>query len=190
MYYINVQFYSHTFQEAKFLSFFFLIYFVFCSHACICTFCMSDANGDQKRVFDPLVLELWLAVSHYVYAGTEPQFSARAARALKLLSHLSGPSRNNFQVLCVFSVTVNKTKLLFCYLVGCFVFLICILCVGVYCWSEETIDALELVKQMIASCCMGARNWTGSSRTEFIELVELNCWSVSAAFNHESFLQS
>lgn len=132
---------------------------------------MSGANGDQKRVFDPLVLELWLAVSHYVYAGTEPWSSARAARALKLLSHLSCPQEIIFKF-SVYSALLSA-KVVFCCLIGCFVFLICIMCIGVYCWhvclctrcmpnsgrdQKKPLDTVELVKQMVASCCMGARN--------------------------------
>lgn len=31
--------------------------------------CVPDAHGGQKRELDPLKLELWMVVSHYV--GTE-----------------------------------------------------------------------------------------------------------------------
>ena len=41
----------------------------FCLHVCLCTTYMPGAYGVQKRVLDPLELELQTVVSHHVDAG-------------------------------------------------------------------------------------------------------------------------
>lgn len=44
----------------------------------------------QKRVLDPLELDLWVVVNQYVDPGVEPGFSVRATNKCSyLLSHLS-----------------------------------------------------------------------------------------------------
>lgn len=53
-------------------AFFFLLIAVcvFCLHVCLCPECMSGACGSQKRVLDPLKLQL--LVSHRVGAENQP----------------------------------------------------------------------------------------------------------------------
>lgn len=40
-----------------------------CLPICICTTCMSDASGGQRRMSDYLELELGMVMSHLVGAG-------------------------------------------------------------------------------------------------------------------------
>lgn len=42
---------------------------VLCLLACLCTICMSDAHGSQKRILHPLQLELQTVVCYHVGAG-------------------------------------------------------------------------------------------------------------------------
>lgn len=44
-----------------------------CLHECMCTTCMPDALGDQKRVLDPMELELLMVVNHPVGAENRTQ---------------------------------------------------------------------------------------------------------------------
>lgn len=44
------------------------MYMIVCLHVCLCTVCVTDAKGDQKRVVDPLEVELQIAVCHTVGA--------------------------------------------------------------------------------------------------------------------------
>lgn len=48
--------------------------YVFCLPVCLCTTHVPGAQESQKRILDPLVLELWMVVSPHVGAGyqTEP----------------------------------------------------------------------------------------------------------------------
>jgi hypothetical protein len=57
---------------------FYLCIGVFCLHVCMCTMCMPGAC-DQKKVPDPLELELWMVVSHHLSSGNKPRLSIRAA---------------------------------------------------------------------------------------------------------------
>lgn len=47
----------------------FLCVWVFYLHGCVCTTCFPSAHSGQKRVLDPLELELRMAVSHHVGSG-------------------------------------------------------------------------------------------------------------------------
>lgn len=58
--------------------YFILCVFVFCLHVCICTIYMPGSHGVQKRVSDPLELELWMVMSTLWMVGIEHGFSARA----------------------------------------------------------------------------------------------------------------
>lgn len=42
--------------------------FVFCLYMCLCSICVPDAHGREKRVSDVIKLELQVIVSHYVNA--------------------------------------------------------------------------------------------------------------------------
>ena len=53
---------------------------MFCLYACLCTLCVPDACGGQKKVSDLLDLELQMIVSCHVGAGSRS--SAGAARVL------------------------------------------------------------------------------------------------------------
>jgi hypothetical protein len=49
----------------------------------VCVPCVYSTHIDQKRLSDPLELELKMVVSYYVGAGVgEPRSSSRAASAL------------------------------------------------------------------------------------------------------------
>lgn len=37
----------------------------------LCTMCMPDTHRGQKRVSNPLELELWMVVNHHVGAGSQ-----------------------------------------------------------------------------------------------------------------------
>lgn len=52
-----------------------------CLHTCLCAMCVPCWYS-QKRMADPLELDLQNVVSSYVGAGIEPQFSGKAAEAL------------------------------------------------------------------------------------------------------------
>ena len=43
---------------------------VFYLHVCLCTVCLPAAYGGQERTSVPLKVELQVAVSHYMGAGT------------------------------------------------------------------------------------------------------------------------
>lgn len=49
---------------------------------CVHHLTFPGAHGGQERAFDPLKLELGLAVNHHVYARTRPRSSARAWHVL------------------------------------------------------------------------------------------------------------
>lgn len=49
---------------------------------CVSVSMLYDAHGDQKKVSDPLALELWTVRSHHVGATTEPGSSVRTISAL------------------------------------------------------------------------------------------------------------
>ena len=53
---------------------------MFCLYVCLCTLCVPDACGGQKKVSDLLDLELQMIVSCHV--GAESRSSAGAARVL------------------------------------------------------------------------------------------------------------
>lgn len=46
---------------------------MFCQDVCLCIACVPDAQEGQKRVTDPLKLELEMAVNHHVGAATSVQ---------------------------------------------------------------------------------------------------------------------
>lgn len=46
-------------------------YCVFCLHVCICTTCVPGASSGQKRVSDPVELELQMLVSYHVGSGKQ-----------------------------------------------------------------------------------------------------------------------
>lgn len=54
---------------------------VFCLHAYLCTRCMPNALRAQKRILDPLRLELSMVVSCRVVPPIKPRSSGGAARA-------------------------------------------------------------------------------------------------------------
>lgn len=39
---------------------------MFCLHECIHTMCMLSVQAGQKRAWDALELEFWMAVNHHV----------------------------------------------------------------------------------------------------------------------------
>jgi hypothetical protein len=41
---------------------------VLCPHVCLCTTCVPGVYGHQKRVLDPLILELQMVVECHVVA--------------------------------------------------------------------------------------------------------------------------
>jgi len=70
----------------RFILFYLLFFFcsvylctwVFCQYLYMSTMCVLDTCGSQKRVSDPLELELQMVVSHMWVPGTELRSSARA----------------------------------------------------------------------------------------------------------------
>lgn len=46
-----------------------LCVWVFCLYACLCTMCMLGAHRGQKRILDPLELELQTVLSSHVDTG-------------------------------------------------------------------------------------------------------------------------
>jgi hypothetical protein len=59
--------------------------------------CGACACRGQKRVSDPLELDLWIVVSHHVDAGTEPELSARASEQVPLST---GPPLQRVALAC------------------------------------------------------------------------------------------
>lgn len=49
---------------------------------CMCSICVSDAYGNQERLFDPLGLGLQRVVSCRVGCGSKPRLSASAVSGL------------------------------------------------------------------------------------------------------------
>lgn len=54
---------------------------VLCLLVCKCTTCMPTGHRGQKKVSDPLELDLRIAVSHDVGLGIKPMFSGRVESA-------------------------------------------------------------------------------------------------------------
>lgn len=50
----------------------------------ICSLCLYSAHRGQKKVLDPLELELQTNVSHHVNIGNRPRSSERVGKALNL----------------------------------------------------------------------------------------------------------
>jgi hypothetical protein len=55
---------------------------VFCLHICLCTVCVPGAHGSQRRVSDPLELELQFVVSCHVVLGIKPRSSEKVVSSL------------------------------------------------------------------------------------------------------------
>ena len=53
--------------------------------------CAPSAYGGQKRILNPLELELQMSVSHYVCAGNQTLVFRKSGLCCELLSHLCSP---------------------------------------------------------------------------------------------------
>jgi hypothetical protein len=60
------------------LKFFFKYMYVFL-HICLCTMCVCSTGEGQKRVLDPLELELQTVVSHQVRAVKQTEVLCRSS---------------------------------------------------------------------------------------------------------------
>ena len=61
-----------------------------CLHAHVCTMCVSDAPGGQKRALGPPELSYRQLWANMWVLGTQPEYSGRAASVLNPLSGLKG----------------------------------------------------------------------------------------------------
>lgn len=64
----SITFLNHFLQKiSHFLRFIFILCIgLFCFHMCLCTMCIPEVHGVQKRESGPLELELWMIVSYHV----------------------------------------------------------------------------------------------------------------------------
>lgn len=94
----------------SFLDLFILSVWVFSLQACLCIMCVPDAFRGQKRVSDPLELQLWVAVSHYGGARKQTGVISRLTSALDCWAIFPALVLL-FQISCI---TFEKLKLVSC----------------------------------------------------------------------------
>jgi hypothetical protein len=81
---------------------------------CMCTMCLPDTHGGQKRVTETLELEVRMVSNHHVCAGNQTRSSVRQAAAL-----ISEPSPQH----CGFGFCLILLRILVFHI---FIFVVCV----------------------------------------------------------------